>query len=306
MPDVTDPDAELAELLAEVRRIEVQARRLAAGALAGGYRSVFRGSGIEPDTVREYDPGDDPRLVDWNVTARMGRPFVKTMTDERDLAVLFALDVSPSMDGGWGAYSARDSAARVVACLAMNAVRAGDRVGLVAFSRDVDAFVPPKRGPGHAMRIVRDALVLRGEAGGGGLAAALDRVRRVVRRHAVVFVVSDFHDEGWTSSMALAARRHDVIAVRLVVPETDLPRAGMLRVVDPESSVVRLVDTGHAPTRKAWHERRAAWDRRTVEALARAGVDRMDLSTPRMRQRDHVAQSLLDFFRMRELRGLKR
>ncbi|MGE0191377.1 MAG: DUF58 domain-containing protein [Planctomycetota bacterium] len=306
MPDVTDSDAELAELLAEVRRIEVQARRLASGALAGGYRSVFRGAGIEPDTVREYDPGDDPRLVDWNVTARMGRPFVKTMTDERDLAVVFVLDVSPSMGGGWGAYRARDSAARVVACLAMNAVRAGDRVGLVAFSRGVDAFVPPRRGPGHAMRIVRDGLVLRGEAGRGGLAEALDRVRRVVRRHAVVFVISDFQDEDWAAAMSLAARRHDVIAVRVIVPETDLPRAGLLRVRDPEGGRERLVDTSHAPTRRAWDERRRAWDARTTEALARAGVDRLDLLVPRLQQRDHVAQSLLAFFRMRELRGLKR
>ena len=301
-----EQDPGLADVLAEVRRIEVQGRRLARGVMGGGYRSAFRGAGIEVDSVREYDPGDDPRRLDWNVTARMGRPFVKTYVDERDVTVLFLLDISPSMDGGWGARTARDTAARVVACLGISAQRAGDRVGLVAYSRGVDAFVAPRRGPGHALRIVRDSLVLRGAAGGGGLGAALGQATRAVRRHAVVFVVSDFLAGGWERALAIAARRHDVVAVRIGLPEAELPRGGLLRVEDPEAPGPRVLDLAHGPTRSAWEHRIAAWAQRTEAGFERAGVDRLDVPVPRTVGRDHVARSLLSFFRMRELRGSKR
>jgi uncharacterized protein (DUF58 family) len=301
-----EEDPGLADVLVEVRRIEVQSRRLATDVMGGGYRSVFRGAGIEVDSVREYDPGDDPRRIDWNVTARMGRPFVKTYVDERDVTVLFLLDISPSMGGGWGARTARDTAARAVACLGISAQRAGDRIGLVAFSRGVDAFVAPRRGPAHALRIVRDSLVLRGESGEGGLAAALGQATRGVRRHAVVFVVSDFLASGWERALSIAARRHDVVAVRIVLPESDLPRGGLIRVVDPEGGSPRVLDLDHRGTRAAWAARIAAWSARTEAAFERAGVDRMDVRVPRTAGRDHVARALLAFFRMRELRGAKK
>ncbi len=306
MLESSNPDAVLAELLAEVRRVEVHGRRLARGALAGAYRTVFRGAGIELDTVREYEPGDEPRRIDWNVTARMGRPFVRTTIDERDLSVVFVLDVSPSMDGGWGAYTARDTAARVVACLAINAVRAGDRVGMIAFGSGVESFVPARRGPGHALRIVRDALVLRGTSGAGGLDAALDRIRDTTKRDAVALVISDFHDGGSVAAWGAAARRHDVIAVRLVPPETDAARTGLVRVVDPEGGAPRIIDLAHRPLRRAWETRRAAWQTDVERRLAEAGIDRLDVRIPRERDRDHVARALLAFFRMREVRGMKR
>ena len=155
-------DAELAELLAEVRRIEVQAKRLVASVMAGGYQSVFRGSGIEFDEVREYVEGDDPRAVDWNVTARVGRPFVKTFVDERELTVLFLADLSASMSTGFGYWSPRQMAARVCACMALSAVANNDRVGMIGFSGGVDEYVPARKGRGHALRVVRDCLALRG------------------------------------------------------------------------------------------------------------------------------------------------
>lgn len=299
--------AELAALLAEVRRIEVHGRRLAAGVMAGGYRSVFRGVGIEFDEVREYVEGDDPRSVDWNVTARVGRPFVRKYVDERERTLLFLFDGSASMAAGLSAWSARAAATRVVACLALSAVRSHDKTGLVAFGKHVDRIVPPKKGAGHALRIVRDCLVLPALDGASDLAAPLEVAARIVRRGAIVFVLSDFLSEGWSEPLARCARRHDVVAVRLLVPELVAPpKSGLLRVRDPEGGGALLADFSSARVRARWSERIAAWRRRTEEELARARVDRLDVRIDRAPDRDSIVRPILDFFRMRELRGAKR
>lgn len=309
--------SDLAEVLEEVRRIDVQTRRLVTGVMAGGYLSVFRGSGIEFETVREYAEGDPERSVDWNVTARMGRPFVKTYVDERELTVLFLLDLSASMDAGFGVWSPRETAARLCACLALSAVRNGDKVGLVAFSDGVDAYVKPRKGLGHAMRIVRDCLVMPAADTRTAMGPALEFASRAVRRHAIVFLISDFLAGGWERALAPCARRHDVIAVRLLSPETATPcdrahaggregRGGLVRVRDPETGEARLLDLGSRRVREAYDARVAAWSERVERRLRRAGVDRMDVPIPRARRPEAVARPILRFFRMRELRGTKR
>jgi uncharacterized protein (DUF58 family) len=303
---VGGPEGELAELLAEVRRIDVQAKRLVTDVMAGGYHSVFRGMGVEFEEVREYAEGDDPRSVDWNVTARMGRPFVKKYVEERDLSVLFLLDLSASMDAGFGIWSARQTAARVCACLALSATRAGDRVGLVAFRDAVDAYVPPRKGLGHALRIVRDCLAMRGGGGGRGMAAALEFAAHAVRRKGVAFLVSDFFTEGYGPALARCARRHDLIAVRLLPPELELPPSGLWRVRDPETGETIVVDASSRRVRASHAARVASWRARTEEALRRARVDWMDVPIPRAPGKDIVARPILEFFRMRELRGTKR
>ena len=300
-------DDELAELLAEVRRIEVLANRLVSGAMAGGYSSVFRGAGIEFDEVREYEPGDDPRAVDWNVSARVGRPFVKKYVDERELGVMFLLDLSTSTTGGFGTWSMRQAAARICGCLAMSAVRNDDKVGLIAFSEGVDQYVPAKKGAGHALRIVRDCLALRGSRPGTDLRPALELASQVLRRRSILFLVSDFlGGDGWQKALRLCARRHDLVAVWLLPPELDPPREGLMRVRDPETGVQRLVDWGHAAERTAFVGRVARWRAEVAESLRRAKVDRMDVEIPREPGRDAVARPILEFFRMRELRGEKR
>ena len=301
-----DRELELSELLAEVRRIDVQAKRLVTEVMAGGYSSAFRGSGLEFDGVREYVPGDSRRLVDWNVTARVGRPFVKTYVDERELTVLFLLDCSASMTGGFGHWSARQTAARVCACLALAAIRNNDKVGLIAASDGVDKYVPPAKGIGHALRIVRDCLALPGASARTDLRPALAFATRVVRRHAVVFLVSDCLADGWEDAVALCARRHDVVAVRVLPPELEPPAAGLMRVRDPETGAVEVVDWGDARVRAAYAERVLAWRARTEDGLRRAKVDRMDVPVPRERDMDTIARPILRFFRMRELRGAKR
>ena len=167
---IEDREVDLPELLAEVRRIEAQSNRLVTGVMAGGYQSVFRGAGIEFDEIREYVDGDDPRAVDWNVTARTGRPFIKEYVEERERTLLFVLDLSASMTAGFAAWSARQMAARVCACLALSAIKNDDKVGLIAFSRDIDKFVPARKGIRHVLRIVRDCLALPGSSAETALA----------------------------------------------------------------------------------------------------------------------------------------
>jgi uncharacterized protein (DUF58 family) len=300
-------DGELAQLLAEVRHVEVQSKRLVTGVMAGGYGSVFRGRGIEFDEVREYVEGDDPRSVDWNVTARIGRPFVKKYVDERELTVLFLLDLSASMDGGFGVWSSRQMAARICGCLALSAWKNHDKVGLIAFSEGIDRYVPAKKGLGHSLRIVRDCLALPARGARTDLAAALDFAGGVLRRRAILFVVSDFLGGVGGRSLARVARRHDVIAVRLLPPELEPPdeSAGLVRVRDPESGRSTIVDWKSERVRSAWSASVARWRAATDAELARAGVDRMDVPLPRKPDRHAVARPILRFFRMRELRGAK-
>jgi len=299
-------DTELGELLEEVRRIDVQARRLVTEIMAGGYTSAFRGSGIEFDRVREYAEGDAQRSIDWNVTARMGRPFVKTYVDERELTVLFLLDLSASMTAGFSYWSPRQAAARVCACLAFSAVRNNDKVGLIAFSGQVDRYVAPDKGAGHALRIVRDCLALPGTSPRTDFAPALHVAAQVVRRHAVVFLVSDFLADGWEKPLALCARRHDVVAVRLKPPELAPPDLGMTRLRDPETGAEEVVDWADSRVRAEYERRVAAHDARVTEELARLRVDRLDVPLTREHDVDSIAREILRFFNMRQRRGAKR
>jgi uncharacterized protein (DUF58 family) len=303
-----DPrDEELAELLAEVRRIDVQASRLVTSLMAGEYTSVFRGSGLEFDGVREYEEGDDPRTVDWNVTARVGRPFVKKFVDERELTVLFLLDLSESMGGGFGVWSARQAAARICACLALAAIRNNDKVGLIAFSDEVERYVAPSRGVGHVLRIVRDCLALRGKSGRTRIGAALDYASRLLRRRSVLFLVSDFLADGWQDEIDLCSRRHDLIAVRMLPPELEgLGTAGLVRLADPETGRESVIDTKSARVRAGWAERVAAWRERTTTSLRRARVDIIDVPLSMTPDPNVISRPILKFFRMRELRGAKR
>jgi uncharacterized protein (DUF58 family) len=296
---------ELKELLKEVRRIKVQSSRLVSGVMAGGYSSVFRGAGIEFHDVREYVTGDDPRTVDWNVTARVGRPFVKKFIDERELTVVFALDTSASMGGGFGTWSARQMAARICACIGLSAVKNNDRVGLLAFAERVEKYVPPQKGSSHVLRIVRDCLALESRAIASDLAPALEFAVRGLRR-TVLFLISDFLVRPAERVLASCALRHDVVAVRLTSPEVAAPRAGMMRIRDPETGAIDVVDWSDAGVRARYEQRVLAQRRETEQMLGRCGVDLMEVPIPRQAQRDSVARPILGFFRMRERRAAKR
>ncbi|MBL8752192.1 MAG: DUF58 domain-containing protein [Planctomycetes bacterium] len=312
MPRALDP-----ELLAEARRIQVRADRMVTDVMAGGYSSVFRGSGIEFDEVREFAEGDDLRSVDWNVTARQGRPFVKKFVEERELTVLFLLDVSASM--GFGSSppgrprrTAATTAALFVGCVAFAAARNNDKAGLIVFGDRVERYVPAKKGRNHVLRLIREALVpplLRTRT---GLEQALDYAGRVQRRRAIVFVVSDFLGEDIARKLRLLGQRHDVIAVRIRDPFAAgldrvagdvgaLPNVGLVRLADPETGQTFEVDLASRAVRERVRASWLAERQRLLESCRRAGVDLLDVPTE-----GSVADPLVRFFRMRERRGARR
>jgi uncharacterized protein (DUF58 family) len=309
---LNDPSAveatntELGEILEEVKRIELVSSRLVTDVMSGGYSSVFRGSGVEFSEVREYVDGDDPRSVDWNVTARLGRPFVKKFVDERELSVLFLVDLSSSMNAGFGPWSARQVAARLCACLGLSAVRNNDKVGLLTFSDRVENYAAPAKGMGHALRLVRDILVQSPSSNVTNMAPALDFAARVPRRHAVVFLISDFFGFEWESELKLCALRHDVVAIRLLAPELSGLDSGLMRMTDPESGETRLVDWGDATLRERYRQKTEAWKEETAATLRRLQVDLVDVEIPRTNKPEAISRPLLRFFQMREARGAKR
>ncbi len=297
---------ELSSILAEVRRIELVSTRLVTDVMSGGYSSVFRGSGVEFSEVREYVDGDDPRSVDWNVTARLGRPFVKKFVDERELSVLFLLDLSRSMVSGFGPWSLRQVAARICACLGLAAVRNNDKVGMLAFSDHVESYLEPRKGMGHALRIVRDALALPVKGQRSDMSSALDFAARVPRRHAVVFLISDFLHDGWEEALKLCALRHDVIAVRLLAPELAGVEPGLMRMQDPESEMTHVVDWGDSHFIARYTEQVDEWQSKTRQTLRRLSVDLIDIALPRFEDHEALVRPIMHFFRMREARGEKR
>lgn len=305
IPEKERSETELAELLREVRRIDVQSRRLVSGTLAGGYSSVFRGAGIEFEEVREFTEDDDPRAIDWNVTARMGRLFVKKFVDERELVLILALDLTRSMAGGFGAWSARETATRIAACLALSAVKHNDRIGFVAFTDRIEEDLPPRKGRAQALRIVRDTLALPFGGGTTGVKTAIEHLAKTRKRRAVIFLLSDFLETGYDHSLRVLASRHDVVAVRLLLPELSPQPRGLLRIVDPESGAVRLADFRHGPQRSALTSKAEAEAKRQLTMFQRAGVDLIDVPIPPIKSLDAIARPLLRFFRMREERGAR-
>jgi uncharacterized protein (DUF58 family) len=280
-------------LARRVRDLEVLSARLIRAGFAGDYHSAFHGRGIEFSQVREYQPGDDVRTIDWNVTARSGVPHVKEFIEERDLTILVAIDVSGSMAFGSVDWRKCDIAAELAAVLAFSAVESSDRVGLLLFSKGVRGYIPPRRGRMHAQVIVRAAVdaAMRGCEGIADLDAAARYLEHVNARRAVVIVISDFLDQNFERTMRRLNRRHDVVAISVGDPrEERFPAGGLARVVDAESGELRLIDLGHADV-----TRRAAARRQMNERRFRAaGVDHMTVSTAISYDRD-----LLRFFRER-------
>lgn len=283
------------ELLAQVRRIEILTRGRVRNLFAGEYHSAFRGQGMDFAEVREYAEGDDVRAIDWNVSARMGTPFVKVFQEERELTVLLAVDLSASGLFGSAARSKREQMAELGAVLAFSAIRNRDKVGLLLFSDRVERHVPPAKGTSHGLRIVRDLLGHRPEGQGTDIASALVRLRRIQRRRAVIFLVSDFIGEGWQLPLKLLARRHDVIAVSTRDPlEEQLPPFGLLRLQDLETGRRRWLDSGDPAVRRTWTERWTARRRRLTEDLRAAGVDHVELVVG-----EDLTRPLDRFFRQR-------
>jgi uncharacterized protein (DUF58 family) len=296
------PAPSLAEIMRQVRRIELRTRGLVTSRFSGEYHSVFKGQGLEFVEVRPYLPGDDVRAIDWNVSARTGETHVKKYVEERELTVLLAVDLSASQRFGTRGRFKSEMVAEVAATLAMSAIRNNDRVGLLVFTDRVEAFVPPAKGRRHVLRIVRDLLAFRPAGRGTDLPGAIRHAVRALRSRSIVFIVSDFHTPGAADALqralAGAAARHDVVPVVLSDPaETTLPDVGVLRLVDPETGGTVTVDTGSAAARRGFAAAVEA-ERSTLQgAFRRLGLDVVALRTD-----EPVSAGVLAFFRQRERR----
>jgi len=262
------------ETLRKIRRIQIRTRVILESGIGGAYHAVFKGRGMEFAEVREYTPGDEVRTIDWNVTARMGTPYVKKFVEERDLTLLLLVDVSGSQQFGSQYLLKRDYAAELAAVLAFSAVANHDRVGAVLFSDRIEGYVPPARGRDHALRIVRDLLAREPAGRGTELAEALRFAQRVLRRRGIVAVISDFQAKGWEKAIGALRRRHDVVALHLADPrEGDVPAAGLLAFRDPETGARVIADTARPDVRRAlrapgYAAARAVFKKTRVDALA--------------------------------------
>ena len=290
------------EILRQVKLIELRTRGLVNSLFTGEYRSTFKGQGMEFAEVREYQPGDEVRTIDWNVTARMRRPFVKRYIEERELTVMLAVDLSGSERYGTTRRFKSEVATELGAVLAMSAIRNNDRVGIVLFTDRVEHVVPPKKGRRHALRVIRDLLVHEPVGVGTDVPAALEYLGRLLTHHSIVFVLSDFIGQDIERSIKLLAQRHDVIAVTIEDPsERLLPDIGLARLVDPESGETLDVDTSDAEVRSAYERQVLAEHLERRKLLRRLAIDEVAVRTD-----TGYIEPLMKFFRTRETTARRR
>jgi uncharacterized protein (DUF58 family) len=302
----TGGQTDTAELLKKVRKIDIKTRGLSADLFAGEYHSAFKGRGMSFSEVREYHIGDDVRFIDWNVTARFDHPYIKVFEEERELTVMLLLDLSPSNYFGTSGQFKNQLIAEISAVLSFAAAKNNDKVGCLIFTDQVERFIPPKKGRAHILRIIREILAFDGQGKGTNIAEALRYLNGVLKKRSIAFLFSDFQDSGYDTPLRIAAKRHDFVGVHVHdLRERELPKAGILRMRDPETGRERWLDTADRKLRQQWT---ANYDQQMagVEQLFRqAGSDiiRVDSSIPeeKLRQRKYI-QTLHRFFRRRETR----
>ena len=295
VPDDAAATDAAAELLRRVRAIELRARRLVDDLFLGEYHAVFRGRGIEFDELRPYVVGDDVRSIDWKSYARTGEPLVRRYREDRDLTVLFAVDVSASQTAGAAEQSKASLAAELCAVFALAAIRNHDRAGLLLFASAPERYLRPAGGSVHVLRLVREVLSARPATRGTDLGAALEYLTGVQRRRATLFIISDFLTEGYARALRAASRRFDIIAVRIREPlDEELPAAGLVRLADAEGGPVYEVDSDAAAVREAFAARVRAIDAERERLFGELGIDEISIVTGE----DYV-RALLAFFRRR-------
>jgi uncharacterized protein (DUF58 family) len=294
------------EILKKVRQIEIRTHRLVDDSLAGHYHSVFKGRGMNFDEVREYVPGDEVRAIDWNVTARTGRPFVKKFVEERELTILLLIDLSASGEFGSAAGSKRERMAELGSVLAFSAVRNNDKVGLILFTDAVELYIPPAKGKTHILRVIREILFFEPQGRKTNLVSAIDFMNQVVKRRAIVFLISDYCLLGnfeqtlanLRPKLRTTARRHDLVTMAVNDRrEIELPDVGLLTVEDAETGDLVEVDTGDAELRRAFGEIAAARQRELAHAVRGSGADHLALVSD-----EPYLPALLGFFKARERR----
>ena len=286
------------ELLRKVRLLALRTRLKVRDVFSGRYHSVFKGQGMDFDEVREYSPGDDVRNIDWNVSARMGHPYVKIYREERELTILILVDLSASQAFGTATALKREVAAELTTLLALCALVNNDRVGLLLFTDRMEHFVAPKKGQRHILRLVRDVLAFQPQSRGTSISTAMEYALHALRKRSVFFLISDFEGDGYEKPMKVAARKHDLIGIELYDRrEREIPPAGLVRLKDPETGQVWWTDSSRSNLRRQFA---AAASRRVASRAAffkSAGIDRIELPVDKP-----YLMELIRFFRMRERR----
>lgn len=286
------------EILKKVKRIEIQTRGLVNDVFSGEYHSVFKGRGMEFSEVREYQIGDDIRTIDWNVTARMGHPYVKVFEEERELTVMLLVDVSSSGNFGTVERMKGEIATEICALLAFSAIKNNDKVGLIIFTDQIEKFVPPKKGKTHVLRVLRELLYHQPQGRGTDISLALEYLSRVVSRRAVVFLVSDFIAEDYKRAMQIANRRHDLVAITVTDPrEMELPDIGIVELEDAETGEIVLLDTSDSGLRQSFTAERSQSKTDRQRLLRSMNVDYIDIRTD-----VSYVEPIIQFFRMRAKR----
>lgn len=287
------------ELLKKVRKIEIKTRGLSKNIFAGEYHTAFKGRGMTFAEVREYQPGDDVKFIDWNVTARFNHPYIKVFEEERELTVMLLVDVSGSGEFGTAVMSKRDMMAEIAATIAFSAIQNNDKIGMIFFSDKIEKFIPPQKGKKHTLYLIRELLSFEPESRNTDVAGALRYFTNVIKKHCSAFVISDFmdnvSDSSFSSALTIANRKHDVAAIQVYDHrETDLPNIGLMKVKDAETGSDMWIDTSSKKLRNAY---RASWLKRQDElrqALSRSGVDSVSVAT----NEDYV-KALMKLFKLR-------
>jgi len=286
------------DVLKNIRRIQITTSRMVTDVFAGQYQSVFKGKGMEFEEVREYQPGDEIRAIDWNVTARMGNPYIKKFVEERELTVMLLLDMSPSSFFGTRNQLKMQLAAEVCSVLALAAIKNNDKVGFIAFTDRIEKFIPGRKGLRHVLRIISEALYFKPAGKGTDIKAALEYLNKITTRKTVTFVISDFYASDFKQMLAVSNKRHDIVAITVTDPrEQELSDVGIIRLEDLESGRSFMVDTSDARLRKRYSENAHQREAERNKLFRSIGVDNIDVRTDMP-----YAQSLFKFFKTRERR----
>jgi uncharacterized protein (DUF58 family) len=286
------------EIIRKVRRIEIRTKKLVNDVFSGEYHSIFKGRGMEFEEVREYQPGDDIRIIDWNVTARYGYPFVKKFTEERELTVMLLVDASSSGEFGTAQRMKGEIAAELCSVLAFSAIKNNDKVGMIVFTDKIEKYIPPKKGSSHVLRLIREVLYFKPEHQRTDINCALEFLGRIIKRRCVVFLVSDFLSTGFEKMLSIANKRHDVIAIKIVDPrEIELPNVGFIELEDTETGEQILIDTKDSRVRKSFGDY-AIGEQTNLDMTFRS----MDLDNIQIVTDRSYVEPLIAFFKARAKR----
>ncbi len=286
------------EIIRKVRRIEIRTKRLVNDVFSGEYHSVFKGRGMEFEEVREYQPGDDVRVIDWNVTARYGHPFVKRFKEERELTVMILVDASSSGEFGTAQRMKGEIAAELCSVLAFSAIKNNDRVGMIIFTDRVEKYISPKKGSSHVLRLIREVLYFEPQHQRTDINCALEFLGRVIKRRSVVFLVSDFLSSGFEKLLTIANKKHDLVAIKIADPrETELPNVGFIELEDTETGEQIVIDTRNPEVRRSFQQHSLKEKRNLDRSFRSVNLDHIYITTDRS-----YVEPLMAFFRLRAKR----